>query len=302
MMSSNIPAGLTRGDINFIREVQGKTNIVLLLAKSDEITAADIEGCKERIRHQVAENDLDCFSFTSVETDDLETEVDVFAVSGSTKPDHDVIDASILMDSAYVQPLVPTELAALMERICSEEGSASLRQSAASKCIRWKKDHSGDYAHIAAHTALTFRDPTKCALSPVLTLNPFGVRRYWHRVELSDWAEGLRRSLESAKLDEMTRQGHEVEFLRQERSCGLIRRPKPSSKGSRSQYSTPNLIHQDPLGVLHLTGLLRRNGRLVLELISIPGILGCFAALLADPEPTMAWGKSFVLDVTWWLP
>lgn len=296
-------AGLGRGDIAFIREYQEKTNIVLLLARSDEIPTADVAECKERIRQQATENNLECFSFPDPEMGDVETEVDVFAVSSLTKPDYDVVDASILMNSAYIQPLVPTDLATLMERVCSEEGSTLLRQSAASKCIRWRRDHLGDYSHVTANTALTFRDPAKCALSPVLTLNPFGARRHWHRVELSDWAEGLRKSLESAKLDEISRQAQEVEALRQLRTRELVRQRRQGSDRSRSRHSTPNLVHQDPLGVLHLAGLLRRNGRMALELISIPGLLGCFAALLAEPEPQMPWGmKSLVLDVTWWLP
>lgn len=295
--------GLSRGDIDFIREVQGKTNIVLLLARSDEISAKDILECKDRIRHQVSDNGLDCFSFPGVESECPDTEVDVFAVSSLTEPDYDVIDASILMNSAYSPPLVPTELAPLMEKICSEEGSTWLRQSAASKCIRWRKDHLGDYSQSATHNAVTFRDPRKCALSPVLTLNPFGVRRYWHRVELSDWAEGLRRSLKSARLDEISWQPEEMEFPEQRASRGLVRRSRQASRRSRRQDSTSNMIHQDPLGVLHLAGLMRRNGRLILELISIPGILGCFAALVAGPEPTMTWSmKNLVTDVTWWLP
>lgn len=303
MLASNIVAGLARSDIDFIREVQGKTNVVLLLARSDELHVEDIDNCKERIKQQVADHGLDCFSFPGNGADHAEAEVDVFAVSSLTKPDYDVIDASVLMDSAYVQPLVPTELATLMERVCSEEGSTWLRQSAATKCISWRRDHSNDYAHFAAHTALTFRDPAKCALSPVLTMNPFAASRYWHRVELSDWADGLRRSLESARMDEMSRQAEEVKFLRQWQSRGLVRRRRHGSERSNSRHSTPNLVHQDPLGVLHMAGVLRRNGRLALELVSIPSLLSCFAAILAEPEPTVAWSmKSLVVDVTWWLP
>lgn len=227
--------------------------------------------------------------------------MDIFAVSSSTKPDYDVIDASILMDSAYIPPLVPTELAHLMQSICSEEGSAWLRQSAASKCIKWRRDHPGDFIPYASNTALTFRDPAKCALSPVLTVNPFGDRRFWHRVEVADWAEGLRRSLEAEKFLELTQQAQEVEAIRQWKSRELVRRRTRGPGRPNSRRFAPNLIHQDPLGVLHLASQLRRKGRMVLELLSSLGLLGCFAALMTgSDQPAWRGARGCAYDVRWW--
>lgn len=265
--------------------MQKKTNIIPLLARSDELDEEELARSKELVRQQMSDNDLECFSFpTSEPGNSSASGMDIFAVSSLTKPDYDVMDASVLMDSGYVQPLVPTDLANLMENICSEDGSTWLRQSTATKCIKWRNDHPGEFAYFASRTALTFRDPAKCALSPVLTVNPFVARRYWHRVEMSDWAEGLRRSLEAEQLDRMSQRASDMEAVRQWGARELVRQRKKGSKSSRPRPLTPNMVHQDPLGVLHFASQLRRNARLVLELLSSLGIVGCFAAWLARPD------------------
>jgi len=300
--------GLEQHDVEFLKAIQTKTNVIPLLARSDELEEEELSRSKDIVRQQLSDNDLECFSFPSRDpANSSASSMDIFAVSSLTKPDYDVMDASVLMDSGYVQPLVPTDLANLMEHICSEDGSTWLRQSTATKCIKWRRDHPGEFVHLASRTALTFRDPAKCALSPVLTVNPFGARRYWHRVEMSDWAEGLRRSLEAEQLDRMSQRASEMEALRQWGANELVRRRKRGSKSSRPQPRSlaPNLVHQDPLGVLHFASQLRRNARLVLELVSSLGLVGCFAAWLVRPErpPPRGLGILFSLeDIRWYLP
>lgn len=49
------------------------------------------------------------------------------------------MDASLLMSPDYVQPLVPTELSALVEQVFSPDGTSWLRHSAARKYLQWRK-------------------------------------------------------------------------------------------------------------------------------------------------------------------
>jgi len=119
--------GLEVRDIECIKSLQDKTNIIPLLARSDELDADSISSAKDLIRQQIAEHGLDCFSFTTPDSDpDV---VEIFSVSSATVMDHDEMDASVLMSSGYVQPLVETDLGRLVEQVFSMDGSAWLRHS-----------------------------------------------------------------------------------------------------------------------------------------------------------------------------
>jgi hypothetical protein len=63
----------------------------------------------------------------------------IYAISSATGSDHDTMDASLLMSPDYVQPLIPTELATLVEQIFSSNGVSWLRHSVARKYVQWRK-------------------------------------------------------------------------------------------------------------------------------------------------------------------
>lgn len=266
--------GLEVRDMEVIRSLQTKTNVIPLLARSDELESEAVESSKEIIRQQIEEQGLQCFSFHDPGTEP-ETS-DILAVSSATKADYDVMDASILMSSGYVQPLVPTDLEKLVHSLFSVDGSAWLRHTASEKCIQWRKEQNQG---LHFDMALMHRDPTKCALSPVLTVNPFVQRQQWSRIEVSNWAQGLRHSLEAERCQHVAAQRALVESHRRTPSRDLARRrkaasPSPKQNGAEAR----NLTHQDPLGLLHIGSSLKRNGRLTCELMSSLGLLGCFAA------------------------
>lgn len=266
--------GLEVRDIEAMRSLQSKTNVIPLLARSDELDYEAVELAKDRIRQQIEEQGLECFSFCDHNTD---TEpLDILAVSSATKSDYEVMDASVLMSSGYVQPLIATDLERLVRHVFSVDGSAWLRHAASQKCIQWRRE-SAQGLHF--EMALTHRDPAKCALSPVLTINPFVQRQRWSRIEVSNWAQGLRRSLEVERCQYAQAQRAVVEAHRRTPSRDLAKRRKEELLSPRQGWAdTRNLTHQDPLGLLYIGSTLRRNGRLTCELMSSLGLLGCFAA------------------------
>lgn len=268
--------GLDVRDIEAMRSLQSKTNVIPLLARSDELDSEAVELAKDRIRQQIEEQGLECFSFYDHVTD---TEpLDILAVSSATKPDYDVMDASILMSSGYVQPLVATDLERLVRHIFSVDGSAWLRHTASQKCVQWRRDNTQG---LDLEMALMHRDPAKCALSPVLTINPFVQRQRWSRIEVSNWAQGLRRSLEVERCHYAQAQKAVVEAHRRTPSRDLAKRREESLSPRQRWADTRNLTHQDPLGLLYIGSTLKRNGRLTCELMSSLGLLGCFAAWIA---------------------
>ncbi|KAF4123300.1 Septin [Geosmithia morbida] len=188
--------GLEHDDIDCIKSLQDKTNVVALLARSDELDSGTIYASKQKIREQIDEHSLDCFTFVAP---DLTPDIpDIFSVSSVTMTDHGIMDASVLMNSGYVQPLLTTDLGQLVNHVFSADGCARLRDSAAAKCIQWRRTQDrGFYLDMA----LMRRDPADYALSPILTTNPFMQHRYWGRIELSNWAQGLRNSLHTEQMD-----------------------------------------------------------------------------------------------------
>lgn len=265
-------------DVNCIKSLQNRTNIIPLLARADKLDPGSISSAKEHIRQQIDEHGLDCFSFASPGSD---TEImDVFSVSSATHTDYDVMDASVLMSSGYVQPLVATDLARLVEQVFSMNGSAWLKHSAATKCVQWRRDQERG---LGLRMALTHRDPSKCALSPVLTVNPFVQSRSWDRIEVSNWAQGLRHSLKTEQMHHVAQQRFAGEVHRRQISRGLVRRPGRSSRG-RNGDEPVNFVHQDPLGLLQAGSRIKTNGQLTFELISSLCLVGCVAAWAVGPE------------------
>jgi hypothetical protein len=62
-----------------------------------------------------------------------------YAVSSTPGPDTDTMDASLLMSPDYIQPLLPSELSALVSQVFDPDSIAWLRHSAAKKFTAWRR-------------------------------------------------------------------------------------------------------------------------------------------------------------------
>ncbi|CAH0020429.1 unnamed protein product [Clonostachys rhizophaga] len=278
--------GLAPADIRSIKVLEKKTNVIPVLARCDELDAGEILRIKDHIRQDFVDNDLECFSFDPSTSGSAEAStMNVYAVSSVTRPDYDTMDASILMNSGYAQPLVPTDLEQLVERLFSTDGCAWVRHAAASKCVQWRQSQERQL-YPTPDWALTIRRPMDSALSPVLTLNPFVRTQYWDRLEFTNWAQSLRRSLEAEQYLHVAAQRMSLESTLRAQQCDLVQhssRRKSSRRRRRAKPESP-LVHQDPLGLLQVASRLRRNGGFAVELLSSFGVIGCVAAWVASFE------------------
>lgn len=273
--------GPTDEDLERLRALQGMTNVIPLLARADELDSEAITKAKLRLCQALDDEHIDYFSFSMPGT-----QKDIYAISNATRPDNDVMDASILMSSVYMPPLVMTDLSVLVGHMFSSDGSAWLRHSAAVKCVQWRRQRVRNAP--TSETSLLYRRGTTVgALSPMLTVNPFAQRHQWGRVEVSDWAWGLRRSLAAERRRSLpqTSSAHSGTSLC-ESSRAMVRQKHKRDKPCKSKKTErpANTPHQDPLGLLELAAQVRYGGRLTLELLSSLGILGCVASWLIRPE------------------
>ncbi|TID02808.1 Septin-2 [Colletotrichum higginsianum] len=101
-------SGLTSTDFQYIRQLESLTNVLPLVAHADVLTSEQITESKERIAKQLTEAGIRLFTFAPPASN--RDEPDIYAISSKLGLDLDVMDASLLMGSEYVQPLVPTDL------------------------------------------------------------------------------------------------------------------------------------------------------------------------------------------------
>lgn len=140
-------------DLEYLRRLSGLTNVVPLLAKADLyfgnitalVSAISADLLSARIRPFPLSKSTPGTAWPSI------ISFPPFAVSSTPSNDTENMDASLLMSPDYVQPLIPTELAVLVEQIFERDTMGWLRHSAAMKCLQWRNR--------ATSTAVTVPNP-----------------------------------------------------------------------------------------------------------------------------------------------
>ncbi|CAK7274716.1 hypothetical protein SEPCBS119000_006314 [Sporothrix epigloea] len=142
---------LKPADIEYLRLLTPLTSVIPLLARADALqTETSLTETKEKIARQLREANIQPFVFTSLTASQDSAPVQAsasglplpYSVSSANGCDHEVMDASLLMSPDYVQPLVPSELAALVQRVFCPDGISRLRYSTAEKIARWRRSNS----------------------------------------------------------------------------------------------------------------------------------------------------------------
>ncbi|KAJ6785872.1 hypothetical protein PWT90_05447 [Aphanocladium album] len=263
--------GLTDADAGSLSRLQSVTNIIPLLARSDELEESTIEECKQDLREGLDDRNIDIFSFAPLDESDDHT--GIFAVSNLTQEDSDVMDASVLMNSAYLEPLVPTDLRDLVESIFSLEGASRLRHAAAVKAVKWAHEQHRYHPSNSALTRRTFNSGS------TVTIDPFFQMRDWRRLEISSWAQSLRQSLDSERIMTATASNQLIA-----RATGTVARRSGGRDGSKKRRHAHHTCDQDPLGLVRLAAQVKNTGAFAVELIGGIGVVGYLALYLMKPD------------------
>ncbi|QGI84385.1 hypothetical protein CEK25_011114 [Fusarium fujikuroi] len=240
-------SGLVREDVEYIKRAQRMTNVIPVLTRVDELAPEEIKHIKQQVVKSLVDKDVDYFSFAG--PDDSEETKCVYAVSTEAQPDYHTMDASTLMDSEYIPPLLPTDLGRLVDHVFSLDGSARLRHSAAVKCIQWRRDHGDNLLQNALSSGAL----------------------------LYNWANNLRQSLQSERLYHLMEERAISNAVAKQSS--LVHVPGNGKKKTQSKKrKAPQPTHQDPLGLLEMGGGLKQKGMLALEMVSSVGLVGLVAS------------------------
>ncbi len=222
------------------------------------------------------------------------------------------MDASLLMSPDYVQPLIPTELAVLVEQLFGHDGASQLRHSAARKYIQWRKGENpirplglhqplsmtSSYAH-SPRSSQVLTPPLGATSSYALARVSDHTQREERlaQIRLANWAADLQKSLANEraqyetlarserafwlteKLNECVQDGMLVPISQAgpDRKKGVERLREKIRRKMGSAASGKTVAHQDPLGLLEVAADLRRKGLLALELLGSLGVLGGLA-------------------------
>ncbi|RDA87499.1 hypothetical protein CP532_1644 [Ophiocordyceps camponoti-leonardi (nom. inval.)] len=270
----------TTEDIRIIRTLQEMTNVIPVLARADELTDEEAMLSKRRLLSHLARENLDLFSFAGPDS-----APSIYAVSCTAQSENTASDPDLHMSFEHVQQQVLTDLSDLIDRIFSIDGSSWLRHSAAVKSVSWRRRQ----LELTYHSALTLRSLTYSGT--VTSPCHFAAGPHDERIDLSSWAESLRRSLAAERMRESyAALPSEVERV----ELAMTKSGKPLNKVPRRQRGAgqTSSVHQDPLGLLKLSSQVNRGGRLTLELVTSLGGVG-LAAWLVQPELARHWDLSW---------
>lgn len=230
------------------------TNVIPVVSHADTLSVTEVAAIKEAVAQELADSDVRPFTFSvSGAPDDTPP---VYAVSSLPGAEFDLADASLLVNSEYLQPLVTTDLARLVDDIFCADGASWLRHEAAKVYLQWRRRH------------VQFGYGMDLCLAPKLTVGgwppaalPWGDAG--GEALLDDWAAALRRSLDNSAWSS--------------RSSELARRPDLAVARRHERARKAEVVaHQDPLGLLRMLGGVRSNGQAVAEVVGTLGVLGTF--------------------------
>ena len=119
-------------DIIFLQRLAALTNVIPLIAKSDTLSPEETEMLRRSTFEKLQHANVMPFNFDG----EVVTASPPYTVCAAPSDDNDNMDASMLMSPEYVQPLIPSELASLVQQVFDHDNIAYMRHLAARKLVR----------------------------------------------------------------------------------------------------------------------------------------------------------------------
>ncbi|KAL8656505.1 MAG: hypothetical protein Q9210_000220 [Variospora velana] len=306
-------------DLDFLQRLSQITNVIPLLAQADKIETKRVEAVKNSISDELGQLGVQCFSFTHL---DLPTAP--YAVCSAPSNDEDNMDASLLMSSDYIQPLLPSELRTVIDQLFENDNIARLRHLSAKKLVQSKTA-----LHLFASSATTVPAPpsqppytnsssiasqilaTSTLESPLHSQDRLAehTRREEKlaQIRLAKWANDLRRRMrdERAQYENLQHVNRTTWLSQKLEECNRDAASSPTTEkspirseltGHRSPPSLGLTNTNDPLGLLRCDEYLRRHGLRIFQVVGTFGVLGAVAVWAARhwsscAEWSWTWGE-----------
>ncbi|WPG97588.1 Hypothetical protein R9X50_00036600 [Acrodontium crateriforme] len=141
---------------NLLLALSQCTNIIPLIGRADKFQVEDIEAQKAKVQAMFNLYDIEPLSLHDKMTfsqtasgNSGNTPREPFSISSALSDDAETIDASVLMSSQYIQPLIPSDLAFFVDRFFEPENISRMRHIAATKFVLWRHTHLGSQVNFA---------------------------------------------------------------------------------------------------------------------------------------------------------
>ncbi|KAF2273683.1 uncharacterized protein EI97DRAFT_403793 [Westerdykella ornata] len=154
-------------DIDYMQRLSALTNVIPIIAKSDTLSPSEIVAIKTSVLARLQATTVRPFFFgkpiedallavqglpivAAESTSEPSASLGVseypfnfptypYAISTNSGQNMETMEASLLMSPDYVQPLLPSELATLVDQVFDPDSIAWLRHSAARKFLSWRR-------------------------------------------------------------------------------------------------------------------------------------------------------------------
>ncbi|KAL4959874.1 uncharacterized protein BDV14DRAFT_193406 [Aspergillus stella-maris] len=301
-------------DMESINKLSTWTNVIPVIAKSDLLTPEQISDLKSAYSERARASSLQPLHL--FRDGSLDFDEPPFAVSSAKSNDDSIMDASTLMSPDYVQPLVASDLASLVQSLFDRETLAWLRHSAAKKLSQRQREMISRRQHTVQDSALSFSSSSyglapSYAMARVSDYSRHEEKRA--QIQLAKWASDLQQSLQNEReryaalargeravwlterLGECVVDGSLVPVTQTPGFGGLSRPPDKvdagvliSTENGRSvEYHIGDISSLDPLGVVRWSEDLKQRGWAIVQVVGSFGVVGGLALWLAK-----TWGLS----------
>lgn len=134
-------------EANILRRLSNLTNVIPIVGRADTCADDNLKDVKTAIRTDLEAAGVRTFTLQAKDDRDtpclLNDTSSPFAVSSALGEDTDTMDASLMMSSEYMQPLVSSDLSCLVDRLFDPDNAQWLRHCAVKKFLQWRRDHIG---------------------------------------------------------------------------------------------------------------------------------------------------------------
>ena len=137
------------------------TNVIPLIGCSDGLPKATVEDLKTRINNSLSDEGITPFNFQLADPaarnlgggGSRSQFVLPLAVSSAPGDDAEVMDASLLMSSGYLKPLLASDLSILVEALFEPDNMQWIRHCAVRKFLSWRKRQTSALSGLETHTS-----------------------------------------------------------------------------------------------------------------------------------------------------
>ncbi|KAL8941202.1 MAG: hypothetical protein Q9211_001916 [Gyalolechia sp. 1 TL-2023] len=283
-------------DLDLLQRVSQITNVIPLVSKADTIEPAHLGAIKRSISDELAQLGIKPFSFPP---DDSFTSP--YAVCSAPSNDEDNMDASLLMSSDYIQPLLPSELAMFIDQLLDRDSIARLKHLAAKRLVQsptavqqmmTASASSGLRTDMALTSSFSTTSPTLPSNTPRPPLqSQLHPAEYIRREEklaqirLAKRASDLRKMMQDERRQfEELRRGERTTWLTTKldecnrdvifpNGTNMIRGELGGTTTSPFGLTSIN----DPLGLLRCDAYLRQHGLRIFQILGTCGVFGAVA-------------------------